>query len=359
MKADELAFEAEIEAWLLDHGYAKDDPKAFDRALGLDADALLAFVAATQPDAWARLTQLHGGEEAARTGLLRRVAAKLDEHGTVDVLRHGVKDLGVDVRLMYLRPAHGLAPALVAGYDANRLSVVRQLRFDDSTNEIDLALLVNGVPVATAELKNPLTGQNVEHAVHQYRHDRDPQNVTLARRCVVHFAVDPDQVKMTTRMRGASTQFLPFNQGSGGAGQQGGAGNPPSADTHRTAYLWRDVWQRDAWLDLLARFVHIVTPEKGSESEKRAGRLTVFPRFHQWDAVLKLEAHARGHGAGSNYLVQHSAGSGKSNSIAWLAQERVPRRGGVSDFSRTPGCAGQGCRGAGFGEPNRTRTPRV
>ena len=128
MKPDETAFEMEIEAWLLDHGYANGDPRRFDRGLGLDPPELLAFVAATQPDAWARLIQVHGGEDAARTGLLKRVAAELDERGTVDVLRHGVKDLGVDVRLMYIRPAHGLAPALVAGYDANRLSVVRQLR---------------------------------------------------------------------------------------------------------------------------------------------------------------------------------------------------------------------------------------
>ncbi|MFN0153435.1 MAG: type I restriction endonuclease subunit R [Gaiella sp.] len=319
MKPDELAFEAGIEAWLLDHGYRKGDPRTLDRGLGLDPAELLAFVAATQVEAWARLTALHGGDEPARAGFLRRVAAEIDERGTVDVLRHGVKDLGVDVRLMSLRPAHGLAPALVAGYDANRLSVVRQLRYDDTANEVDLTLLVNGVPVATAELKNPLTGQDVEHAVAQYRRDRDPRNVTLARRCVVHFAVDPDQVKMTTRLEGASTRFLPFNQGSGGAGEEGGAGNPPNPDAHRTAYLWRDVWQRDAWLDLLGRFVHVVTPETGSAVDNRAGQVAVFPRFHQWDAVLKLEAHARANGAGSNYLVQHSAGSGKSNSIAWLA----------------------------------------
>ena len=254
MTADELAFEAEIEAWLLEHGYATRSPGDFDRGLGLDSGEVLAFVRETQPDAWALLVQLHGGEDAARAGFLRRLAGELDELGTVDVLRHGVKDLGVDVRVMYLRPAHGLASALVAGYDANRLSVVRQLRYDESTGEIDLALLVNGIPVATAELKNPLTGQNVDHAVEQYRTDRDSQNVTLARRCVVHFAVDPDIVKMTTRLQGASTRFLPFNQGSGGAGQEGGAGNPPTVEGHRTAYLWRDVWQRDAWLDLLARF---------------------------------------------------------------------------------------------------------
>ncbi len=317
MRADERKFEGAIEAWLLEHGgYAKGDPRSFDRALGLDPVEVLAFVQATQPDEWHELGARHGGDQAARANFLRRLAAELDERGTVDVLRHGVKDIGVEIRLAYFKPAHGLTPELVTRYEANRLVLVRQLAYGaDETKTLDLALLLNGIPVATAELKNPITGQNVEHAIAQYRRDRDPANVTLARRAVVHFAVDPDLVAMTTKLAGEATQFLPFNRGS----EESGAGNPFNPRGHRTAYLWERVWEREAWLDLLARFVHVVRPEQGSAAEKRANTRIVFPRYHQWDAVRKLEAHAREHGAGPSYLVEHSAGSGKSNSIAWLA----------------------------------------
>jgi type I restriction enzyme, R subunit len=313
----ERKFEGAIEAWLLGRGgYAKGDHRTFDRALGLDTGETLGFVAETQPEAWRELSARHGGEQAARSSFLKRLAAELDERGTVDVLRHGVKDLGIEIRLAYFKPAHRLTPELVARYEANRLTLVRQLAYSaDETKTLDLALLVNGIPVATAELKNPLTAQTVEHAVAQYRRDRDAANVTLARRAVVHFAVDPDSVAMTTKLAGEATQFLPFNRGS----EEGGAGNPYNPHGHRTAYLWEEVWEREAWLDLLARFVHVVKPETGSAVERRAKSRTIFPRYHQWDAVRRLEAHAREHGAGQSYLVEHSAGSGKSNSIAWLA----------------------------------------
>src|SRR5690606_25943437 len=179
---------------------------------------------------------------------------------------------------------------------------------------VDLGLFVNGIPVATAELKNPLTGQNISHAVAQYRNDRDPTNVTLSRRAVVHFAVDPDQVKMTTRLEGGRTVFMPFNRGN-----KGGAGNDPVDGKHCTFYLWEWVWARDPWLDILGRFVHIEEPNEGPPAERRKKRKIIFPRFHQWDAVLKLIDHAAKHGPGHNYLIQHSAGSGKSNTIGWLA----------------------------------------
>src|SRR5262249_18289541 len=158
-----------------------------------------------------------------------------------------------------------------------------------------------------------LTHQTVEHAKEQYRRHRDPSNVLLGRRALVHFAVDPEQVAMTSRLDGQHTQFLPFNLGC-----KGGAGNPPNPDSYRTAYLWERVWQREAWLDLLARFMHVEMPSEGSKAERRKRARVIFPRFQQWDAVLKLEADARVRGAGQNYLIQHSAGSGKSNTIAWL-----------------------------------------
>ena len=316
MRADERKFEGAIEAWLLEHGgYVKGDPRTFDHMVGLDPGDVFAFVKATQGTAWQALIARHGGEGAAEASFLRRLASELDERGTVDVLRHGVKDLGIEIRLAYFKPAHGLTPELVAGYEANRLVLVRQFLYEDSDKTIDLSLLVNGIPVATAELKNPLTGQTVDQAIKQYREDRDAKNVTLARRAVVHFAVDPDLVAMTTRLAGASTQFLPFNRGS----DEGGAGNPFNPLGHKTAYLWEQVWQRDNWLDLLARFVQVERPEAGSAAERRAKTRIIFPRFHQWDVVGKLEAHAREHGSGQSYLVEHSAGSGKSNSIAWLS----------------------------------------
>jgi type I restriction enzyme R subunit len=294
------------------HGTAQGEPRDFDPRVGLDTAELFAFIGATQADDWARLVALHGGDpDHAQRQFAGRLARELDARGTIDVLRRGVIDLGVTLRLAYFRPAHGLTPELTELYAANRLTVTRQLPFDaDSTKTLDLVLFVNGLPVATCELKTELTDQSVEVAKEQYRRNRDPNNTTLARRAVVHFAVDTENAAMTTRLQGESTRFLPFNQGDAG-----GAGNPANPNGHRTAYLWERIWQRDSWLDILGRFVHVEPTQKGSGSPSA----TVFPRFHQWDAVTTLEAAARSEGPGHKYLVQHSAGSGKSNSIAWLA----------------------------------------
>jgi type I restriction enzyme R subunit len=316
VKVDERGFEDSIEAALVAGGYLKSVPSNFDAALGLDTAELFAFIGATQIKEWEALLGRYGNDpDAAQRGFAKRLAAELDSRGTVEVLRHGVVDLGITIRLAFFKPAHGLTPELQQLYVANRVSVTRQLAFEQgSTKTLDLALLVNGIPTATAELKNPLTNQDVEHAIRQYRADRDPTNVTLSRRALVHFAVDPDRVAMTTKLAGQATRFLPFN-----LGQDGGAGNPSNPKGHRTAYLWERVWARDAWMDLLARFVHVERPAVGTPAARRAVEVVIFPRFHQWDAVLRLEAHAREHGAGLSYLVQHSAGSGKSNTIAWTA----------------------------------------
>jgi type I restriction enzyme, R subunit len=288
----------------------------FDAQLGLDTVELFAFIELTQGEEWDKLVKAHGGEEElARRRFVQRLAQQVDERGTVDVLRHGVRDQNVEIRLSYRKPAFGVAPELVAHYDANRLTVTRQLPFDpESTKTVDLCLFLNGIPVATAELKNHLTGQNIEHAIEQYRKDRDPKNVTLGRRALVHFAVDPDAVAMTTKLDGKSTRFLPFN-----LGHNLGKGNPPNPNGHKTSYLWENVWSNDAWLDILHRFIHVDRPEKGSVAARRAAEKVIFPRYHQWDAVMKIEADARTNGAGQSYLVQHSAGSGKSNTIAWAA----------------------------------------
>jgi type I restriction enzyme, R subunit len=297
-------------------GTAPETRQDFDALLGFDTAELFAFIEVTQASAWAKLVRAHGGDEGrARQRFAQRLAQQIDERGTLDVLRHGIRDQNVEIRLSYRKPAFGIAPELVAHYDANRLTVTRQLPFDpESGKTVDLCLFVNGIPVATAELKNHLTGQNIEHAIEQYRTNRDPGNVTLGQRALVHFAVDPDAVAMTTKLQGKATRFLPFNQG-----HNLGKGNPPNPYGHKTSYLWERVWSRDAWLDILHRFIHVERPSKGSVSARRAAEVVVFPRFHQWDAVLKLEADAAANGPGQAYLVQHSAGSGKSNTIAWTA----------------------------------------
>ncbi|HET9153750.1 MAG TPA: type I restriction endonuclease, partial [Solirubrobacterales bacterium] len=259
----------------------------FDAGLGLDTVELFRFIEATQGGELERLVRAHGGDEKlARERFLERLAQQIDERGTVDVLRHGIRDQNVEIRLSFPKPAFGVAAELVARYEANRLTVTRQLPYDaDSTKTLDLCLFVNGIPVATAELKNQLTGQNIEHAIEQYRTTRDPRNVTLGRRALVHFAVDPDLVSMTTRLEGEKTRFLPFN-----LGHDLGAGNPPNPEGHKTSYLWERVWRRDAWLDVLHRFIHVERPGRGSASARRAAERVIFPRYHQWDAVLKIEA---------------------------------------------------------------------
>jgi len=325
IKPDERLFEDAITERLVDHGgyrVCKWGTKApqwsgdFDAGRGIDTAELFAFIEATQVEPWAQLVKLHGGNaESARRRFLDRLASELDDRGTVDVLRHGVMDQNVEIRPAFFKPAHGLTPELEERYQNNRLTVTRQLPYEpNATKTLDLCLFVNGLPVATAELKNELTGQGVEDAINQYRTDRDARNVTLGRRAVVHFAVDPLRVAMTTRLSGASTRFLPFN-----LGHDGGAGNPPKSSGHRTSYLWERVWARDLWMDILGRFVHIERPLKGSQAQRKAAEVVIFPRYHQWDAVLKLERSAREDGSGHNYLVEHSAGSGKSNTIAWTA----------------------------------------
>jgi type I restriction enzyme, R subunit len=320
----ERLLEDEISSHLVEHGGYLTckigiDPEwrpDFDAKVGLDTVELFAFIELTQGEEWGKLVKTHGGEEDhARQKFTQRLAQQIDERGTVDVLRHGVRDQNVEIRLSYRKPAYGVAPELVAHYDANRLTVTRQLPFDPESNKtVDLCLFLNGIPVATAELKNHLTGQNIEHAITQYRTDRDPKNITLGRRALVHFAVDPDAVAMTTKLEGKATRFLPFN-----LGHNLGKGNPPNPNGHKTSYLWKRVWTKDAWLDILHRFIHVDRPEKGSVTARRAAEKIIFPRFHQWDAVMKIEADAGTNGAGHSYLIQHSAGSGKSNTIAWTA----------------------------------------
>jgi len=316
----EKQFEAEIEAHLLATGWVKGNPDSYNRDLGLDPDQLIAFVQSTQPEAWNKLVKAHGGESNACLKFAKRVAQELNSRGVISVLRGDVKDLGVTVKLAYFAPAHDLTPGLGEKYRANRLVLTRQAPISESNplDTVDLLLSVNGIPVSTAELKTQTTGQSVKHAMNQYRVDRMASDLVFKSRTIVHFAVDQESVMMTTSLKGKDTVFLPFNQGSEGAGKDGGAGNPVNPLGHRTSYLWERVWQRDAWLDLLGSFVH-VQHVRDDDGKKTGETAIVFPRFHQWDAVSKLLLTARSTGPGHNKLIQHSAGSGKSNTIAWLA----------------------------------------
>ncbi len=314
----ERAFEDAIEYHLVNvAGYEQGDPDGFDPQRAIDPAVFLAFVQESQPATWDALEKLHGPDTG--TIILDDLCKAMDgKKGTLGVLRHGFKCFGKKIEAAFFAPAHGMNPDNERLYAANRLTVTRQLHYSERQpgKSLDLVISLNGIPVATAELKNPLTGQTVAHARNQYMTDRDPQDkiFQFKHRTLVHFAVDPDQVLMTTRLNGKSTRFLPFNRGD-----QHGAGNPANPRGYRTSYLWEQVWQRDAWLDILARFIHLEIVEKRVKGKKIRTETMIFPRYHQWDSVRKLEAHARTVGAGTNYLIQHSAGSGKSNSIGWLA----------------------------------------
>ena len=293
--------------------YLRRRPDQYDRTRCLIPDDVVGFLLATQAKTWEKLKQQHGDQVKER--FLARLVKEIESRGTLDVLRKGVIDLGCKFDLAYFRPETGLNEEHRRLYDANLLSIVRQCKYSlKNENSLDMALFVNGLPVLTAELKNPLKGQTVENAVAQYRHDRDPKEPLFAfGRCLAHFAVDTDLVYMTTHLRGVKTRFLPFNKG-----YKEGAGNPPNPHGFSTAYLWEQVWQRDSLLEILNHF--LVRCKKLDENGKETAEWElIFPRYHQLDAVRRMVGHARSNGAGQNYLIQHSAGSGKSNSIAWLA----------------------------------------
>lgn len=312
----ERRFEEEIEYSLTHFGtsqfdlYESRDPSGYDRQLGLYPRDLLDFVRETQPQQWERLERIHG--EKAGEKFCKRVAKQLDDRGVVEVLRRGVEDLGARFKLVFFAPGSDLNEVLAEKYWANRMTVVRQLHYSTKNeNSVDTVLFVNGIPVVTLELKNQLTGQTYRNAIDQYKRSRPAREVLfgLNRRAVVHFAVDTDEAWMTSKLAGMDTVFLPFNRGF-----DNGAGNPPVPGKYRTSYLWEEVLAKDSLLDILHRFVQFIP----HESDRRKDKL-IFPRYHQLDAVRALVADAKDNGAGKNYLVQHSAGSGKSNTIAWLA----------------------------------------
>ena len=313
----EAAFESVIEAHLLANGY-RNITSRFDRARAIFPDEIIGFIKETQPKEWSKLEALHAKDTAAQ--ILTDLCKWMDTYGSLHTLRHGFKCYGRTLRVAYFKAAHGLNPELEARYAANRVGLTRQLHFSErnAALSLDITLSLNGIPIATLELKNPLSGQTVEQAKQQYRTDRDPRETIFEfkRRALVHFAVDTEEVWMTTRLAGEATHFLPFNKG-----HESGAGNPPDPHgrTYRTAYLWEEVLQRDSVLDLLARFLHLQVEERrGEEGRKFKKESLIFPRYHQLQAVRRLVEAARREGVGHNYLIEHSAGSGKSNTIGWL-----------------------------------------
>ena len=321
-KHTEQAFEETIESRLLTHGWHQGQASSYRVDLGLDGFELISFMHESQPDTWDLLVKHYGSTDLAQDALYKRVSSEIDARGALDVLRKGVEVNWVQVDLAYWRPAHRITPELWDLYETNRCTVTRQVHHSESNphDSIDMLLLINGVPVATAELKNQVTGQGVQQAQKQYETDRNPADLLFRARSIVHFAVDQDVVSMTTRLARDQTRWLPFNQGSGGPGKPGGEGNPVNPGGYRTAYLWEQVWDRDAWLELFGSFVaEDTTGVKQPAKLKAHERKWLFPRFHQWHAVRTVAAHVRGYGPGHNYLMQHSTGSGKSNTIAWLA----------------------------------------
>jgi type I restriction enzyme R subunit len=314
----EETFEDFIETYLLViEKYVQLPESEYNRELAIFPHEVIRFIKDTQPEKWEKLESQLGKdtEKAVIDSLVKFLDS--DERHVLDVVRHGFKVYGKHFDLAYFKPAFGLNPRTIELYGKNRLGITRQLHFSkDNDKSIDLVLSLNGIPIATAELKNQMTNQSVENGMMQYKTSRDPREklFQFKKRSLVHFAVDTDQVYMTTKLDGKDTTFLPFNLGF-----KHGAGNPPIEGKHKTCYLWEQVWQRDSWIDIIARFIHLQIEEKKIGKQTIKKETMIFPRYHQLDSVRKIEEASRTEGSGHNYLVQHSAGSGKSNSIGWLA----------------------------------------
>ena len=316
-KHKERQFQIEIVQHLTSHNYIEGDASGYDRELALYSDDLISYIKSTQPQAYEKMQKREGSK--TDEVLCKHVAKEMDKYGSLHCLRKEVKYIGSKFKLCQFKPElHN--PDTQAKYDANILRVVQEVTTKSGNERIDLVLFLNGIPVATLELKTDFT-QNVQDAIKQYKYDRPAKGEALLefkRRALVHFAVSTDEVYMTTKLAGAKTFFLPFNKGR----EDGSAGNPPNPNGYATAYLWEEVLERESILNILARYVHLEVKEKEDHQGKKSKSETlIFPRYHQLDVVRKLLADTKDKGAGNHYLIQHSAGSGKSNSIAWLSHQ--------------------------------------
>lgn len=322
----EKRFESDIEAFFLSPagGYTRNSD-AYEPDLGLYSATLIRFIQKTQPNEWKRFTMQNATEPERKFCLAFNTACDMD--GLVSVLRHGFKHRGITFRVCYFKPESSLNQTAQALYEKNEITVNRQWYYSkDNNNSVDMVIAINGIPVFAFELKNQYTGQNVDNAKRQWMYDRDPREICFQfnKRILGYFCVDQLEVWMTTKIDGKDTFFLPFNQGSGGAGNNGGKGNPVNPNGYPTAYLWEKVFQKDSMMDIVQKFIHLQVKEEkkllanGTEQVTKKKNL-IFPRYHQLDVVRKMIADVRENGTGKNYLIQHSAGSGKSNSIAWTA----------------------------------------
>jgi len=301
-------------------GYTAGSPRDFDRAHALDVPQLFAFLRATQPEAFEKLAlaDAHDVQDINRLKFLARLSGEIGKRGVIDVLRKGVSHGPLHFDLFYGTPSPGNAKA-EALHAENRFSITRQLAYsrDETRRALDLCLFINGLALATFELKNSLTKQTVEDAVQQYKRDRDPRERLFEfGRCVVHFAVDDSEVRMCTELRGKGSWFLPFNKG-----HNDGAANPPNPHGLKTDYLWKEVLTPAGLTNILENYAQIIEERDPRTGKKK--RKQVWPRYHQLALVRQALADVRSHGAGKRYLIQHSAGSGKSNSIAWLAHQLI------------------------------------
>ncbi len=305
--------EFEYRRWGEPGGFNKRTSEDYDTSICLIPSDLTDFIKATQPKEWQKFVKFND-KSSAENAFCALVARKIEKKGTIYLLRNGLRASGAKFQLYYPRPRTGLNPERTEKYLANYFSIIRQFYYSEETNQsLDLGIFLNGIPLFTAELKNPLNNQDVDDAKAQYRNDRHPKEPIFSfKRCLAHFAVDPQEVWYTTQLKKGGTYFLPFNKG-----KQGGAGNPSSlpGEDYATSYLWKEIWSKDSILDLVQHFIHVI---KDSESNKET---LIFPRFHQLKAVRRMVNDTREKEAGNQYLVQHSAGSGKSNTIAWLAHQ--------------------------------------
>lgn len=325
MDTKERRFEADIEDYFLRHGFQKLSPLSYDLEKNFFVNTLIDFISSSQPKEWERYQRYYGDNSADK--LIRRLTDEIRNRGLIDVLKKGIKDMGVDLKLCFFKPESDLNPDLITLYKKNVFGITRQFKYSKlNENAIDIVLSLNGIPLFALELKDQLTGQTYENAIEQWKTDRDPKEEIFKfnNRILAYFAVDLYEVWMTTELKGEKTYFLPFNQGSNGAGNPGGKGNPPSKDGYATSYLWERVLAKDSLLDLIRRFITVI--EEKSEVTNKDGtskivtsRKLIFPRYHQYDVVHKVLEDVKVKGSGTNYLIEHSAGSGKSNSIAWIA----------------------------------------
>ncbi len=325
-QTNERAFESYVEEILLSKGGWKSGTNSeWDKERALFPAQVFAFIEETQPKLWGEMRKLHAA--GLESMLLAALVKELDAKGSLHVLRHGFKFYGKTFRLAYFKPAHGANYEVLEQYGKNRLTVTRQVPCHPGDNRtLDMVLAINGLPVATIELKNPGTGQNWKHAVRQYKEDRDPRMALFdfKKRALVHFAADSDEIHMTTRLAGEKTFFLPFNRGSDPGKIVCGAGNPQHESGYRTGYFWEDVLRFESFLDIVGHFMFIEKKDEKVEDGRGGHRVVtretmIFPRYHQLDSVRRMVTTSRFEGPGFNYLIQQSAGSGKTNTISWLS----------------------------------------